>query len=133
MEVHSAADHLVVAHAVANPVDNKAAALGAEILVVDSPEAANRWEVVVVSKAAIHQLVDDNEAADHAPAGPSAVDPSLAGTESAVAPRNEMALESHSCQERRYQVGQILANWKQAECWTVRSACLPHQPLQIRL
>ena len=75
----------MVAHAVANPVDNKAAALGAEILVVDSPEAANRSEEVVVSKAAVHQLVDDKAAADHAPAVPTAVDPNLAGTESAVA------------------------------------------------
>ena len=80
------ADHLVVAHAAANPVENMAAARAAETLVVDSPEAANQSVEVAVSKAAVHQLVDDKAAADHAPAGPTAVDPNLAGIASAVAP-----------------------------------------------
>ena len=85
MEAHWAADHSVVAHAVANPVDDKAAALAAETL-VDSPAAANRSEEVVVSKAAVHQLVVYKVVADHAPAGPMVVDPNLAGIASAVAP-----------------------------------------------
>ena len=77
---------MVVAHAVANPVENMAAALEVEILVADSPAAANRSEELVVSKGAVHQLVVYKVAAVHAPAGPTAVDPNLAGTESAVAP-----------------------------------------------